>query len=127
MAAAVTSRTVPVLAEHFDVMTFHAGRPTDGRPGAGVVERLADDALAVLDGARAERAHVYGLSFGGMVAQELALRHPGRVGALVLGATSAGGDLRVAPDADAHAFMKRRSQMPPEESVWGSVPYGYAV
>ena len=129
MAAAVAARTVPVLTEHFGVLTFHAGRPADdGRAGAGsAIERLADDALAVLDGAGADRAHVYGLSFGGMVAQELALRHPDRVGALVLGATSAGGSLRVAPDSDAQAFIARRSQMPPEEAVWGSVPYSYAV
>jgi pimeloyl-ACP methyl ester carboxylesterase len=51
--------------------------------------QLADDALAVLDVAGVSCANVFGISMGGMVAQELALRHPGRVSALALGATFA--------------------------------------
>jgi 3-oxoadipate enol-lactonase len=53
----------------------------------------ADDALAVLDELRLERAHVYGHSFGGQVALELALAHPGRVRTLILGATRLREDL----------------------------------
>ncbi|NSC22555.1 alpha/beta fold hydrolase [Streptomyces albus subsp. chlorinus] len=51
---------------------------------------FAQDALAVLDHAGIGRAHVYGTSMGGRVAQWLAARHPGRVGRLVLGCTSPG-------------------------------------
>jgi pimeloyl-ACP methyl ester carboxylesterase len=51
---------------------------------------MADDAMAVLEAAFVRRAHVVGVSLGGMVAQEIALRHEGRVGALVLQSTSAG-------------------------------------
>jgi pimeloyl-ACP methyl ester carboxylesterase len=51
---------------------------------------LARDVVAVLDHAKIERAHVAAPSLGGMVAQELALRHPTRVGALVLAATTGG-------------------------------------
>lgn len=53
--------------------------------------RMAADALTVLDELGIESAHVYGLSLGGMVAQELALAAPHRVKALILGATTAGG------------------------------------
>ena len=51
---------------------------------------LADDAAAVLDAAGARRAFVFGISMGGMIALDLALRHPARVRALALGATFAG-------------------------------------
>ena len=52
---------------------------------------FADDAAALMDAFGWERAHVIGYSFGGMVGQHFALRHPGRVERLVLAATSPGG------------------------------------
>ncbi|MFB4279183.1 alpha/beta fold hydrolase [Nonomuraea sp. MTCD27] len=52
---------------------------------------FATDVLAVLDEVGAGRAHVYGTSMGGRVAQWLAADHPERVGALVLGCSSPGG------------------------------------
>jgi len=51
----------------------------------------ADDAARMIDFAGWERANVVGYSFGGMVAQELALRHPRKVRRLALAATSPGG------------------------------------
>jgi 3-oxoadipate enol-lactonase len=53
--------------------------------------RFAADVVAVLDVLGIERAHVYGTSMGGKVAQWVAIDHPERVGALVLGCTSPGG------------------------------------
>jgi 3-oxoadipate enol-lactonase len=51
----------------------------------------ADDAAALLDAVGWDRAHVVGVSFGGMVAQHVALRHAARVERLVLACTSPGG------------------------------------
>ncbi len=80
------------LAERYRVIVYDnrgAGRSTS----AGLVFRvkdMADDAAAVLDAAGAANAYVFGISMGGMVAMELALRHPVRVKAMVLGATFSG-------------------------------------
>jgi 3-oxoadipate enol-lactonase len=58
--------------------------------GPYTMRAMADDVAAVLDHARIERAHIVGLSLGGMIAQHVALRHARRVEGLVLLGTSAG-------------------------------------
>jgi 3-oxoadipate enol-lactonase len=57
------------------------------------ISRLADDAADVLESLGVDSVHVVGLSLGGAVAQELALRHPRLVGELTLCATLCKGQL----------------------------------
>jgi 3-oxoadipate enol-lactonase len=122
-------RTVPELAGSFQVLTFDnrdMGRSSHW-PWPYVVAQMADDAIAVLDAAGVETAHVYGISLGGMVAQEVALRYPHRVRTLVLGATTGGGPEAVLANSQPLTFFVRVGAMAPEEAEWAAVPYNYAL
>jgi 3-oxoadipate enol-lactonase len=82
-------RNIPTLATACRVIAYdlRGNGDSDEPPGACSMDTFVEDTVAVLDAAGASRAHVYGQSFGGMVAQGLALAHPGRVASLILACT----------------------------------------
>ncbi|WP_376093669.1 alpha/beta fold hydrolase [Roseomonas sp. CCTCC AB2023176] len=63
---------------------------SDDYDGPLGIDDMADDAVRVMDHLGASSAHVVGLSMGGLVAQHIWYRHPGRVRSLVLCDTSPG-------------------------------------
>jgi 3-oxoadipate enol-lactonase len=79
------------LGDRFRVLRYDArGHGLSGVPsGPATLERLGRDLLALLDQLGVARAHVCGLSLGGLTAQWLAVHHPGRVARLVLSNTAA--------------------------------------
>ena len=71
------------------------GRSTTYPPGTSnyTITDMADDAIGVLDAYSIEKAHIVGMSLGGMIGQILALRYPDRIDSLTLIASSVRFDL----------------------------------
>ncbi|MGB0035769.1 MAG: alpha/beta fold hydrolase [Candidatus Acidiferrales bacterium] len=119
-------RSRPALAAQFRTIAFDnrgIGR-SDVPPGPYPVALMASDAAAVLDAAKVESAHVFGVSMGGMIAQEFALQYPPRVRSLILACTAFGGPHAVQAESEAIQVLTRRG-MTPEEATEAIIPFIY--
>ena len=110
---------VPALAERFRVVTYdtrgHGESPSPAGPYTQ--DDLVDDLIGLLDEVGASRAHVAGLSLGGMTAMRLAVREPQRVDRLALLCTSAKPDPQ--PFLDRAATVRSGGTAPLAPTVAG--------
>ena len=100
------------LERDFDCIAFDH-RNTGLSPSSDEPFSLADlaaDAVALLDELGLDSAHVFGISMGGMIAQQLVLEHPERVRTLVLGCTYAGGEGQALTGAETAAILGEAMQ-----------------
>src|SRR4029077_19011682 len=119
-------RTRPLLASRYQTLVLDnrgIGR-SDVPPGPYPIALMASDAAAVLDAANVESAHVFGVSMGGMIAQEFALQYPARVRSLILGSTAAGGPAAVQAQPEALEALLRRD-VTPEQAKEAIIPFIY--
>ena len=86
---------------------------SDKPEGTYTVEQMADDASNLLKALNIPKAKVFGVSMGGMIAQELTLRHPEQVSRVVLGCTMAGGTTaKMASPEIVEKLMTAQKMMP---------------
>jgi pimeloyl-ACP methyl ester carboxylesterase len=118
---------VPPFDAHFRVVVFdnRGTGMSDVPPGPYTTAQMADDAASLLRALGIGRAHVLGVSLGGMIAQEVALRHPERVEGLVLVCTGPGGELSVRPSPEAMAVFSLATGKDPEAELRRMLPFLY--
>lgn len=105
------------FATRFRVLTFdQRGSGLSEKPEMDyTIAMLADDTAALMEHVGFPAAHVLGVSMGGTVAQELALRHPRKVLSLILGCTTPGGPKSIRIGGNSFAAAYSTQPMPPEE------------
>lgn len=110
-------RMMPTLAERHRVLAFdQRGSGWSDKPAEPYTMALyADDTARLMDALGIERAHVLGMSMGGMIAQEFALRHAERLNGLILGCTTPGGPKAAKLETGAREQTYEKVDLPAEE------------
>lgn len=109
-------RQMPGLAENYRVIAIdNRGGGLSDKPDIPYnMDMMAKDAASVLDSLGIRKAHICGLSLGGMIAQHFALCYPAMTASLVLACTSCGGRHSVQPDQAVVAALFDTQQTPQE-------------
>jgi len=114
---------LPYLKDHRVLRLDNRGAGRSDAPDVPYsIPRMARDTIEVMDAAGMKSAHVYGASLGSMIAQEIALSHPGRVRSLILGCPSPG-VISVPGSLGMIRLMLTRHRYTPEEAFRRAAPY----
>ena len=119
---------MPVFRRESQVVAFdNRGSGRSDKPARRYSIRLfAKDTAGLMEALGIASAHVYGVSMGGFIAQELALSYPQRVRTLVLGSTSCGGRQAVAALPKHLTLMATLPSLGPQEAAEKGLPLLYS-
>jgi len=108
---------IPSLSKYFKVIIFdNRGAGRSDKPDMEYSIRLfADDTAGLMEALGIHNAHILGISMGGYVAQELALKYPDKVRSLILGCTSCGGNRAVLMSEERMKKFTANEGLSPEE------------
>jgi pimeloyl-ACP methyl ester carboxylesterase len=112
------------LSKKFKTVMFDnrgAGR-TDAPKIDYSIKMFADDTARLLDTLKIQKAHVLGISMGGMIAQEFALNYPERVEKLVLCSTNCGASKSVQAEPKVLNLLMAGASAKPEDIVKNTIP-----
>ncbi len=118
---------VPVFSGEFKVIIFdNRGTGRSDKPKLEYTAKMmADDAKGLLDALGIKRAHVFGISMGGMISQEFVLNYPDRVISLILGCTECGGKHAIKQSKEQLEFLfgVEMAKLPVEERARKTAPW----
>ena len=121
------STLIPPLAKSYRVIIFdNRGTGLTDKPEPPyTMKMMAADAKGLLDALGIQKANVFGVSMGGMIAQEFTLNYPDKILNLVLGCTNCGGKTSVVPTPEALAFLfsPEMAKLPVAERARQTAPW----
>lgn len=115
-----------LLARYYQIIMFDnrgAGR-TQQPSGPYSIAQMAGDTSRLMDSLGMEKAYVFGVSMGGMIAQQLAIDQPQKVAKLVLGCTSPGGQYQIPAPPEIQQYLEPRKDLDLSDALWWAAPAG---
>jgi 3-oxoadipate enol-lactonase len=118
-AAAWDPVFVQEMTKTYKVITYdNRGTGLSDKPNMPYsIAMFASDAVGLLDTLNIPRVHVFGVSMGGMISQELGIHYPQHVASLVLGCTTPGGKHAVVAPPESLKALEGRAGQTPEEAA----------
>ena len=114
------------LAKYYQIIVFdNRGAGRSQQPsGPYSIAQMAGDTSSLMDSLDVEKAHVFGVSMGGMIAQQLAIDQPQKVRKLVLGCTSRGGQDQILSPPEIQQYLEPQKNLELYDALWWAAPAG---
>ncbi len=114
------------LEKRYRILMFdNRGAGRSQQPiGPYSIAQMARDTVGLMDRLGLEKANVFCVSMGGMIAQQLAMNQPQRVMKLILGCTSPGGQDQILAPPEIQQYLEPRKDLELYDALWWAAPAG---